>query len=240
MVTLAVFTKQFHDKYYPRSYQLDREREFLTFQQDGLSVSEYEARFSFLSRYAMDLVNTDEKRCQRFKCGLIPPIATRLTGYRETSYVDLVDTARKMEKDMETMKAYRERTKRSRGGSFENKDNGAFRNEEVRSQSKKFSKPSESRFSKQGAQSQGSIQGSSATRLCFRCSLADHLVKDCVSENSGKIRCFGCGEHGHTKPQCPKKEMSKAYKAATRDENRTGRVFTLVHQPTASEGTSGI
>ena len=147
---------------------------------------------------------------------------------------------RKMERDMETMKAYREKTKRSRGGSFESKDGGTFRNEEVRSQNRKLSKPSESRFSKQGAQSQGSIQGSSATRLCFRCGSADHLVRDCVSENPGKIRCFGCGEHGHTKPQCPKKEMSEAYKAATREENRTGRVFTLVRQPAAPEGMSGI
>ena len=74
----------------------------------------------------------------------------------------------------------------------------------------------------------------------FKCGSAEHLVRDCVSENPGKIKCYGCGEQGHTRPQCPKKEMSEAYKAATRDENRTGRVFTLVRQPTASEGTSGI
>ena len=186
------------------------------------------------------LVDTDEKRCQRFKCGLIPPIATRLTGYRETSYVDLVDTARKMEKDMETMKAYRERTKRSRGGSFESKDGGAHRNDEARSQGRKFAKPSESRASKQGAPSQGSVQGSSAARLCYRCGSANHLVKDCSSEFPGKVKCFGCGEYGHTKPQCKKGEMSEAYKAATREENRTGRVFTLVRQPAAPEGMSGI
>ena len=81
---------------------------------------------------------------------------------------------------------------------------------------------------------------SSATRWCYRCGSADHLVRDCVPKNLGKIKCFGCGEYGHTKPQCQKGEMSEAYKAATRDENRTGRVFTLVRQPTASEGTSGI
>ena len=86
------------------SYQLEREREFITFQQEGLTVSEYEARFSILSRYAVDLVNTYEKRCQRFKSGLITPIATRLMGYREVSYIDLVDTARKIENDMEDMK----------------------------------------------------------------------------------------------------------------------------------------
>ena len=88
-ITWALFVKEFQAKYYPLSYQLDREREFLTFQQDGLTVSEYEAKFLALSRYATMMVDTDEKRCQRFKCGLIPPIDTRLTGYRETSYVDL-------------------------------------------------------------------------------------------------------------------------------------------------------
>ena len=151
-------------------------------------MSEYEARFSFLSRYAAVLVDTYEKRYQRFKCGLIPPISTRLTGYHEVSYVDLVDTARKMEKDMETMKAYREKAKWSKSGSFENNGGGSFRDDEVRTQVRKVSKPSESRFSKQGAQSQGSVQGSSATRLCFRCGSAEHLVRDCVSENPMKIK----------------------------------------------------
>ena len=87
---------------------------------------------------------------------------------------------------------------------------------------------------------QDNVHKSSATRWCYRCGSTDHLVKDCTSEKSGGIKCYGCGEYGHTRPQCQKKEMSEAYKAATRDENRTGRVFTLVRQPTAAEGTSGI
>ena len=60
------------------------------------------------------------------------------------SYVDLVETTRKMEKDIEAMKFYRERTKRSRGGPSGNKDSGSFRNEEIRSHARKISKPNES------------------------------------------------------------------------------------------------
>ena len=163
-----------------------------------------------------------------------------VTGYREASYVDLVDTARKMEKDIETMKAYRQTTKRSKSGSFENKGGGSILDDEVRTQGRNVPRQSESVASIQGTPSQGSVRGSSSTRLCFRCGSADHLVRDCSSKIQGQVKCFKCGEYGHTKPQCPKEEMSEAYKAATRDENRTGRVFTLVRQPTASEGTSGI
>ena len=164
-------------------------------------MSEYEARFSFLSRYAAVLVDTDEKRCQRFKCGLIPPIATRLTDYCEVSYVDLVDTARKMEKDIETMKAYRQKTKRSKSGYFENKGGGSFRYDEVRTQGRKVSKQSELVASRQCTPSQGSVRGPSATRLCYRCGSADHLVKDCTSKVQGQVKCFKWGEYGHTKPQ---------------------------------------
>jgi len=77
-----------------------------------MTVPDYEAKFNALSRYASDLVDTDEKKCRRFKAGLETNVRTRLTSYRHESYADLVDMARQVGKDVEQMLNEREQIKR--------------------------------------------------------------------------------------------------------------------------------
>ena len=51
-----------------------KNKEFLSLTQGGMSVSEYRDRFTQLSRYAPEEVDTDEKRQERFLEGLIGPL----------------------------------------------------------------------------------------------------------------------------------------------------------------------
>jgi hypothetical protein len=53
-------------------------KEFLSFTQGNMSVSEYSDRFTQLSRYAPEEVDTDKKRQERFLEGLIGPLNYQL------------------------------------------------------------------------------------------------------------------------------------------------------------------
>ena len=81
VVTWDMFVRGFNNKYCPPSYRLERENTFLYLKQGDRSVAEYEAEFASLSRFAVDLVSTDERRCQRFRHGLNEGIASRLISF---------------------------------------------------------------------------------------------------------------------------------------------------------------
>jgi hypothetical protein len=51
-----------------------KKKEFLTLKQGNMTVNEYLDKFTHLSRYALDEVNTDAKRQKHFLDGLIGPL----------------------------------------------------------------------------------------------------------------------------------------------------------------------
>jgi hypothetical protein len=55
--------------------------EFLSLRQGNMSVTEYLDKFTHLSRYAPDEVNTDPKRQERFLDGLIGPLNYQLQSH---------------------------------------------------------------------------------------------------------------------------------------------------------------
>ena len=71
-----MFVRGFNDKYCRASYCIERENTFLYLKQGNRSVAEYEAEFASLSRFAVELVANDDRRCQRFSFGLNSSIAT--------------------------------------------------------------------------------------------------------------------------------------------------------------------
>jgi predicted site-specific integrase-resolvase len=53
-------------------------KDFLSLTQGNMTISEYRDRFTQLSRYAPEEVDTDEKRQERFLEGLIGPLNYQL------------------------------------------------------------------------------------------------------------------------------------------------------------------
>ena len=66
------FTELFLDKYFPRFMETQMELKFLELKQENMTVTEYEAKFTELSRFVPEFVNTDAKRARRFQQGLKP------------------------------------------------------------------------------------------------------------------------------------------------------------------------
>ena len=78
VVTWERFSKLFLDKYFPKYMEGQMELKFLKLRQTNLSVAEYEAKFTELSRFVPEFINTEEKRARRFQQGLKQWIQNRI------------------------------------------------------------------------------------------------------------------------------------------------------------------
>ncbi|XP_063948080.1 uncharacterized protein LOC135152176 [Daucus carota subsp. sativus] len=84
------FKKIFLDKYFPRYMQTQIELKFFELKQEGMTVGEYEKKFTELARFIGDYVDTDEKRAKRFQQGLKPWLRSRVTAFIVATYAEVV------------------------------------------------------------------------------------------------------------------------------------------------------
>ena len=70
-----------------------KKKEFLSLTQGNMSVSEYRDRFTQLSRYAPEEVDTDEKRQERFLEGRIGPLNYQLQSHTFPNFQTLLNKA---------------------------------------------------------------------------------------------------------------------------------------------------
>jgi hypothetical protein len=83
-ITWNKFKARFRTHYVPRG-TLKLKKEFSELQQDRMTVNEYLNKFTQMSRYALDEVNTDEKKQDAFLNGLNDEIQFQLLN---TNYED--------------------------------------------------------------------------------------------------------------------------------------------------------
>ena len=69
------------------------ELKFLELKQENMTVAEYEAKFTELSRFVPKFVSTDAKRARRFQQGLKQWIQNRVVVLEITNYATLVQKA---------------------------------------------------------------------------------------------------------------------------------------------------
>jgi hypothetical protein len=70
-----------------------KKKEFSELQQDGMTVNEYLNKFTQMSRYAPDEVNTDEKKHDAFLNGLNDKIQFQLLNTNNEDFQKMVDKA---------------------------------------------------------------------------------------------------------------------------------------------------
>ncbi|XP_040940189.1 uncharacterized protein [Gossypium hirsutum] len=107
-LTWEFFQNEFKKKYVGKRYLDKKNREFLDLRQWNKTVAEYEREFVYLSRYARDVVPTEEKMCIRFEEGLNDEIRMMIGGTEIREFVVLSDRAQKME-EVYNKKMQRER-----------------------------------------------------------------------------------------------------------------------------------
>ena len=73
-------------------------REFHNLKQRQMSVIEYQREFTRLSKYAPEMLGTEEEKCRKFKYALNEYIRARVTGFGHDDYSKIVTCALNVER----------------------------------------------------------------------------------------------------------------------------------------------
>ena len=87
-----------------------------------MSVAEYGLKFTQLSIYALNLISTEEEKCQKFEDGLQYDIRSKLTPYDLENFSRLMAAAVRAEKLVKERRAYFAKQKESSSKSGKQKD----------------------------------------------------------------------------------------------------------------------
>ncbi|CAL8175394.1 unnamed protein product [Prunus armeniaca] len=96
-ITWEEFHRVFSDQFYPPSYRYAKKSEFLYLKQGSMSVAEYEHKYNELSRFAPELVATEEDRCRRFEGGLWWDIQAVVTANTYPNMTALAQAANRVD-----------------------------------------------------------------------------------------------------------------------------------------------
>ena len=91
------FVNAFQEKFLSSAAREKLREQFIQLRQQGLSVAEFEAIFTSLSRFAPELVASEERRCFEFERKLRRGLKLRIGGSFIREYRRLVDAAAHME-----------------------------------------------------------------------------------------------------------------------------------------------
>ena len=208
VVTWEIFSKLFLDKYFHKYMENQMELKFLELKQNNLSVAEYEAKFTELSRFVPEFVNTEEKRARRFQQGLKQWIQNRIAVFELTDYAMVVQKASIVEAGSEQIQKEREGRKRRRsGGPGGSSLSGNFQQNVRRRQ--EFQSERERISGKQSREREGWTRGTTvgaAQSMSSRPPMPE--CKTCGRKHIGgcmrqELRCFKYGKTGHFSNQCP-------------------------------------
>ncbi|MQM11378.1 hypothetical protein Taro_044282 [Colocasia esculenta] len=95
------FVRLFRAKFIPEHVQDRMEQEFLSLTQGSMTVLEYEARFSELSKYAPHIVADERRKRKKFVMGLKPSLRTRLVAFDHRTLDEALSAACRQEGEME-------------------------------------------------------------------------------------------------------------------------------------------
>jgi translation initiation factor RLI1 len=103
-ITWNEFNARFKTHYVPRGTLKLKKKEFTKLQQDRMTINEYLNKFTQMSRYAPNEVNTDEKKHDAFLNGLNDEIQFHLHNTDYEDFQKMVDKAIIVENKIKEMK----------------------------------------------------------------------------------------------------------------------------------------
>ena len=104
-LTWEKLKERMNEQYYPRDVQRAKEVEFSNLTQGKMTVMEYGAKFTELSRFGRHLVDTEQWKVDRFEDGLDIEIRKSLSSQAFTKYPDIYQRAMRVEKVLDESNA---------------------------------------------------------------------------------------------------------------------------------------
>ncbi|XP_028114370.1 uncharacterized protein LOC114312332 [Camellia sinensis] len=192
-------------------------KQFEELSQLDAPVAEFEAKFTSLSRFALELVATEERRCLEFEKRLRPKILMKVVGNMICDYDRLVEAVAHVEITVEAEEA-RQGLKRV-GHSDARGDTSSSKRSRCSSSS--FQSPPPRAKSSSSVMDGSSGSMTRVIGACYRCGQMGHKAADCgqkseawpqpmrpqgQSHNKSQPQSYYlCGQLGHLKKFCPQK-----------------------------------
>ena len=111
-VTWELFLDEFKKHYVGRIYLRNMRREFHNLKQRQMSVTEYQREFTWLSKYAPEILVSEEEKCRRFEDDLNDHIRAHVTAFFHEDFSKIVTCALNVER---VKKEERERKDKRQG-----------------------------------------------------------------------------------------------------------------------------
>ncbi|XP_057465182.1 uncharacterized protein LOC130754911 [Actinidia eriantha] len=224
-MTWERFQVVFDDKYFPQALKSKKFKKFIHLKQENMTVMAYKAQFTELARYAPYMVDTKEKKAEKFEDGLRGNIKNRLELFQLPTYAEVVNCALLTERSNEEY--YQDR---------DNKRKGEISKGPGRLNAIQFQKSNTGTMSKINSSS-SSFKGTYPQ--CPKCGKF-HKGTICYARMGA---CFNCGQQGHMIKDCPKFNQTQTMVASTATPSQSiqrpnptagmgqlqqGKVFALV------------
>lgn len=80
-ITCAILKEEFNRHFSPQVVQQDKAREFIDLVQEGMTVTEYAAKFIELSKFSIYLIPNEEKKGKNFERSMNIRIKTMMASF---------------------------------------------------------------------------------------------------------------------------------------------------------------
>ncbi|MQL82221.1 hypothetical protein Taro_014698, partial [Colocasia esculenta] len=189
------FVRLFRAKFVPEHIQDQMEQEFLSLAQGSMTVLEYEARFSELSKYAPHIVADERRKTKKFVMGLKPSLQTRLVVFDHRTLDEALSVACRQEGEMEQYLEEKKASQKRLAATFQRQDKKkAVYQMQQRSvavdssQVPSVRSPSVKKECLYCGKTHGGTECWMITGKCLKCGSSDHKIKDCPRLQQGVQR----------------------------------------------------
>ncbi|MQL69323.1 hypothetical protein Taro_001594 [Colocasia esculenta] len=189
------FVTLFRAKFVPEHIQDRMEQEFLSLTQGSMTVLEYEARFTELSKYAPHIVTDERRKAKKFVMGLKPSLRTRLVAFDHRTLDEALSAACRQEGEMQQYLEEKKASQKRPAATFQRQDKkkAVYQAPQHPVTTSSAQVPSQrSRGVKKECPHCGKTHGGSECWMiagkCLKCGSSDHKIKDCPRLQQGVQR----------------------------------------------------